>query len=106
MPIQISKAAMFAALLAGAALASAQETPGAKPQDTEVWEPVPKVVTPGPHNTEPPSDAVVLFDGKNLDNWVSASDQSPAKWTVADGVLTVNKEKGVGNIETKQKFKD
>jgi len=98
---------MFAALLAGTAIASAQQTPGAKPADTEVWEPVPKVVTPGAHNTEPPSDAIALFDGKNLDNWVLASDsKSPARWTVADGVLTVNKEKGVGNIETKQKFKD
>src|SRR5947199_4129183 len=106
MHIKISKFFMFATLLAGTALASAQQTPGAKPQDTEVWEPVPKVVTPGPHNTEPPSDAIVLFDGKNLDNWVQASDQSPAKWSVADGVLTVNKEKGVGNIETKQKFKN
>jgi len=106
MHIKISKFSMFAALLAGTALASAQQTPRAKPQDTEVWEPVPKVVTPGPHNTEPPSDAIVLFDGKNLDNWVQASDQSPAKWSVADGVLTVNKEKGVGNIETKQKFRD
>lgn len=106
MPIKISKFSMFAALLAGTALASAQQTQGAKPEDTEVWEPVPKVVTPGPHNTEAPSDAIVLFDGKNLDNWVQASDHSPAKWTVADGVLTVNKEKGVGNIETKQAFRD
>src|SRR5438270_8826120 len=105
MPTQISRISMFAALLAGAALTSAQQTPGAKPQDTEVWEPVPKMVTPGPHNTEPPSDAIVLFDGKNLHNWVLASDKSPARWTVADGVLTVNKEKGVGNIETKQKFR-
>src|SRR3954468_7197308 len=106
MPIKILKLSMFAAFLAGTALVSGQQTPGAKPQDTEVWEPVPKVVTPGPHNTEPPSDAIVLFDGKNLDNWVLASDQSPARWTVSDGLLTVNKEKGVGNIETKQKFRD
>ncbi len=78
--------------------------PTAKPEDTEVWEPVPKVVTPGTNNTAPPSDAIVLFDGTNEDEWVSAKDQTPAKWTVADGVFTVNKEKGVGNIETKRKF--
>lgn len=47
---------------------------------------------------------MVLFDGKNLDEWVSAKDKSPADWTVGDGVLTVNKK--AGNIETKQSFKD
>ncbi len=65
-----------------------------KPEETEVWEPVPKVVTPGEHNTAPPSDAIVLFDGKNLDEWVSAQDHTPAKWTVADGILTVKKDGG------------
>jgi hypothetical protein len=77
-----------------------------RPQDTEVWEPVPKIVTPGLSNSAPPSDAIVLFDGKNLDEWVSAQDKSHAKWIVADDILTVNKEKGVGNIETKRSFKN
>lgn len=77
-----------------------------KPEDTEIWEPVPKVVTPGANNTAPPSDAIVLFDGKNLEEWVTNRDKSPAKWTVADGVLTVNKAKESGNIETKRSFKD
>jgi hypothetical protein len=86
----------------GQATSSSQSKP--KPEDTEVWEPVPKVVTPGPTCGAPPSDAIVLFDGKNLDEWVSVKDKSPAKWTVADGVLTVNK--AVGSIETKRAFKD
>jgi Domain of Unknown Function (DUF1080) len=76
----------------------------AKPQDTEVWQPVPKVVTPGTECNAPPSDAIILFDGRNLDQWVSAQDHSPAKWTVADGVLTVNKS--AGNIETRRSFKN
>lgn len=80
--------------------------PKARPEETEVWEPVPKVVTPGENNTAPPSDAIVLFDGKNLDEWVTNKDKSPAKWTVADGLLTVNKDKDSGNIETKRKFKN
>jgi len=67
---------------------------------------VPSVVTPGASNTTPPSDAIVLFDGKNLDEWVSAKDKSPAKWIVADDILTVSKAPGIGNIETKQTFKD
>jgi hypothetical protein len=77
-----------------------------KPQDTEVWEPVPKIVTPGSTNAAPPSDAIVLFDGKDLSEWVSAQDGTPAKWTVADGVLTVLKAPGVGNIQTKRTFKN
>jgi hypothetical protein len=77
-----------------------------KPEDTEVWEPVPPVVTPGASNEAPPSDAIVLFDGKNLDEWVSNRDKSPAKWIVADGILTVSKAPGSGNIETKRTFRN
>ena len=47
-----------------------------------------------------------LFDGKNLDEWVSAQDKSPARWTVADGAMTVKKVPGLGNIETKRTFKN
>jgi Domain of Unknown Function (DUF1080) len=75
-----------------------------KPEETEVWEPVPKVVTPGKTNSDAPSDAVVLFDGTNLDQWVNVKDKSPAGWTVADGIVTVNKS--AGNIETKRSFKN
>jgi len=89
-----------AALLAGTSLmANAQQ---AKPEDTEIWTPEPKVVTPGATCADAPSDAIILFDGTNLDQWVQADDQSPAKWDVHDGILTVNKK--YGNIETKQKF--
>ena len=77
-----------------------------KPEDTEVWTPVPPIVTPGATDSAPPSDAIVLFDGKNQDQWVSAQDHSPAQWVVANGIFTVSKAKGVGNIETKRKFKD
>jgi hypothetical protein len=77
-----------------------------RPQDTEVHAPVPRVVTPGVTDSAPPSDAIVLFDGKNLDEWVLTRDKSPARWIVADGVLTVNKARGVGNIETKRSFRN
>jgi hypothetical protein len=73
-----------------------------KPEETEVWEPVPKVVTPGAATNTAPDDAIVLFDGKNLDQWVSTKDKSAAGWTVADGIITVNK--AAGNIETKRSF--
>jgi 3-keto-disaccharide hydrolase len=85
--------------------ASAQpQPPKAKPEDTEVWEPVPPVITPGATNDAPPSDAIVLFDGRNLDEWVATKDKAPAKWIVADGIVTVDKK--AGNIETKRTFKN
>lgn len=75
------------------------------PKKTEVWEPEPRVVDPGASFADAPSDAIVLFDGTNLDKWVSTNDPSkPAMWKVADGILTVDKSKG--NIQTKESFTD
>ena len=45
-----------------------------KPADTEVWDPVPKVVTPGKSWGDAPNDAIILFNGKNLDQWVVTND--------------------------------
>lgn len=59
----------------------------------------PKVVSALPG--EIPSDAVVLFDGKDLSEWVY-TDGSPANWIVADGAMTVNKS----GIKTKKEFGD
>jgi hypothetical protein len=86
--------------------AAPQTAPRGNPKDTEVWEPVPPIVTPGTTNSEPPSDAIVLFDGKNLDQWVSTRDKGPSNWTVADGVMTVVKTPAGNNIETKRSFKN
>ena len=74
------------------------------PVTTEVWEPKPKIVTPAEKPTDPPSDAIVLFDGKNLDQWVSMEDGSAAKWKVSDGAVTV--EPKTGAIRTKKEFGD
>ena len=59
----------------------------------------PKVINPGSANVAP-SDALVLFDGKDLSQWESA-EGGPAKWKVEDGVATVN---GTGSVKTKQEF--
>lgn len=93
-----------AALLALAAAALAQDAPGPKPQDTEQWSPVPKVVAPGRTDAAPPADAIVLFDGRNLDEWTSVRDKGPARWRVEGGVMTVNKP--AGNIQTKRSFRN
>lgn len=95
--LAVGAAALF--LVGGAC---AQE--GGNPKDTEQWEPKPAVVTPGATDAAPPSDAIVLFDGRNLDQWVATGDKGPPKWTVADGVITVNKLGG--NIQTKRTFRN
>jgi hypothetical protein len=76
----------------------------ADPKATEQWSPVPAIVTPGSVDSAAPSDAIVLFDGRNLDEWVTTNDHSPARWKVANGVVTV--DKSAGNIETKQSFRN
>jgi hypothetical protein len=106
MRIQNSKLLALATVVTFTFPLFAQQATAPRHEDTEVYEPVPPIVTPGVTNSAPPSDAIVLFDGKNLDQWVSAQDHTPAKWFVAHGILTVNKAKGVGNIETKRSFKD
>ena len=73
-------------------------------KSTEQWEPVPPAVAPGENNGLPPSDAIVLFSGKDLAEWRAVSNGGAAGWTVADGVVTVNKRSG--NIETRRKFRD
>lgn len=74
-----------------------------KPGMSEYWTPQPKIVTPGDINANTaPSDAIVLFDGKNLDAWESSRGGGPAQWIVENGAFTVNKKSG--DIQTKQKF--
>lgn len=71
---------------------------------TEQWKPVPAKINPG-NTQQAPDDAIILFDGKNLSQWVSAKDgSSPAKWTVENGFFTV--KPGTGDIKTKLQFED
>ena len=77
-------------------------TPEMTPEMTEFWLPQPKVITPGDFNTNSaPSDAIILFDGKDLSKWKSC-EGGKAKWDVHDGVFTV--VRNTGGIETKEKF--
>jgi hypothetical protein len=72
------------------------------PKLTEVWKPEAPVVTPGKTAADAPSDAIVLFDGKNLDAWQSEKGGGMAGWTIADDAMTV--KPGSGGIKTKQTF--
>jgi hypothetical protein len=76
------------------------------PAMTEFWLPQPDIVTPGNIQTNSaPSDAIVLFDGKDLSAWESVNDKSEAKWIVnKDKTFTVNKPSG--DIQTKQEFEN
>jgi len=74
------------------------------PEETEFYEPKVAVVKPATASSAP-SDAIVLFNGANLDNWISTNDSTAAKWHLnKDGSMTVNDK--TGNIQTKQNFGD
>jgi hypothetical protein len=60
------------------------------------WE-KPPIVTPGATNSDPPSDAIVLFDGTDLSRWRGGD-----KWKIEDGVAIVGK----GQITTNEEFGD
>jgi hypothetical protein len=75
-----------------------------QPRATEVWYPVPKKVTPGAAPGAPPSDAVILFDGKNLDAWKSVRGDAPAGWKIVNGEMVI--APGTGDIQTREKFGD
>lgn len=77
-----------------------------KPEMTEIWEPEVGVVTPAKTLGDAPSDAIILFDGSNLDQWVSGKDNSvAAPWKIVnDDHMEV--VPGSGGIQTKMKFGD
>jgi len=101
-----------AVLLLAASPALAQAPPPGDPEGIpqhDLNRPQPAIVTPVAGVPpavpgRPPSDAVVLFDGKDLAGWKSQKDGSPAAWKVENGYMEV--VKGTGAIETRQSFAD
>ena len=82
---------------------SQQETPAQQSAKTEVWQPVPKVITPAATPGDAPSDAIVLFAGDNLNQWVSTKDTTrSAGWVVSGDVFMVKKGTGNTSILCKQ----
>ena len=87
--------------LLGSNLAFAQIT---DPKATEVWKPEARVITPGT-GTKPPSDAIVLFNGTGLSEFITAKDSSAVQWTLnKDSSMTV--KPNAGNIQTRREFGD
>ena len=62
--------------------------------------PRPPVVTPGATVGAPPSDAIILFDGKDLSKWAGKGSTEP-KWPIRDGYVESG---GVGSITTRDRF--
>jgi hypothetical protein len=96
-------APLLAAVLAPSDLAAQQ------PREWPVHSmerPQPPVVRAAPARVvAPPSDAIVLFDGRSLAAWRSADDTTwPARWRIANGYMEV--VKGTGAIETRRAFGD
>lgn len=83
--------------------------PGSEWRVHDATRPRPAIVLPGTAGTPeragaPPSDALVLFDGRSLDAWRRAGEPAePAGWEVREGSLVVN---GTGSIETRMSFGD
>lgn len=73
------------------------------PEQTEWYYPEPSKVTPGERFGAPPSDAIILFDGKDLLKWVNSKGEKP-EWTISNGVFSV--KPGTGNIFSKEHFGD
>lgn len=71
---------------------------------TEIYAPVPPIVTLGNNPQDAPSDAIILFNGKNLDGWYGDDSTKVPGWSIRNGIVTVNKK--TGGIMTKQKFMD
>lgn len=73
------------------------------PRLTEIWQPEPRIISPGKTAADAPADAIVLFNGKDLAEW-QTEDGKPAKWKVEGDAVTV--AKGTGVIKTKKAFGD
>ncbi len=111
---------VLAACALGAATVAvfAQEKPGPQ-QPWSKWKvhdmtrPTPPIVSPGTSGTanepgKPPSDAIVLFDGKDLSHWQSPDGSEPT-FTLQDGVMlstNVKTPRNTKNLQSKEKFGD
>jgi hypothetical protein len=84
--------------------------PGGRWRVHDLNRPHPALVTPGRVPGQPPSDAIVLFDGKDLSKWevpgsgADAGKMIPARWKVENGYMEI--AGGSGSIITKEKFGD
>ena len=120
LPARGHRTALILTIVALAAAALMQSQPGSDLGFTDTpilphqkWHvhdparPYPRVVTPGAAPGLPPSDAAVLFDGKDLSKWANMADGGKlvdARWTLGDGYFEVAPQTGM--LYTREKFGD
>lgn len=75
-----------------------------KPGMTEIWEPEVPIVEPGENPGMPPSDAIILFDGTDINSEWSDTHGNITKWVIEDGAMVC--VPGSGIIRTKREFAD
>lgn len=92
--------ATFLVMLLASVLVAMAQTQIA-PEATEVWEPEPAIVRPGDAG-QPPSDAVVLFEGRGLAEW--RGKEGEPRWDASAEAITVTP--GTGDLYTKRSFGD
>src|SRR6202000_1573482 len=89
------------------------QQPWSKYKVHDMSRPVPPIITPGTFSSEeapgkPPSDAIVLFDGKDLSHWQAQGGGDPT-FTLQDGVMlstNLNDPKNNKYLESKDSFGD
>jgi hypothetical protein len=101
---------LFTALVATAQEQQTRKPLASRPVDTnkmspgmtEIWDPEVKIIQPGMTASDPPSDAIVLFNGNDVTAEWTDNQGNPSKWIVQDGALIC--VKGSGVIKTIRKF--
>jgi hypothetical protein len=100
------KRAALGALVFGVPVFIALTVPAAAAQEPGPFPPPktePAIVTPGKTSADPPSDAIVLFNGRDLSHW-RGKNGGVAPWTIRDGYVEV--APGTGDITTVDNFGD
>jgi len=98
----VKRSSVIAAACVAVVSSASAQSPAASPP-YPAPKTAPPIVTPGITNADPPSDAIVLFNGKDLSHW-RTDNGGPARWIVRDGYMEVNP--GSGGIATIEKFGD
>jgi hypothetical protein len=103
--VSLRRASVGAAVLISLSVLVAAQAPPPKRVPGQMPDPskAPVVVTPAATPGAPPSDAIVLFDGKDLSKWASQKDPNAAAgWDIVDGAMQVKPK--AGGIQTKDGF--